>query len=331
VVHELPYAVSKSAFILKVAELVQTSKLAGVAEVRDESDRDGMRIVLELKRDANPALVTNHILKATPLQASFAGNLLALTEGGRQPTRVTLRQCLLAFIAFRKQTTRKRAQAQADKAQARLHIAHGLALALAHVDAVVAALRGADSVEQAKAALCAGGAGVGAGGGGGGGGGGAAAASDGGQSGGQQQQQQQQLTPIVPGGFSAAQADAILAMPLRRLTSLETGKLAAEVAELGAELAALRTLLTDDGVLVGTLVAEQRAMRDKFGRERQTRISDEARELSDSGAGRQHATCALPPPSRPPPLPSPPPRVCTCAGAECPGANARAVHACIAS
>jgi hypothetical protein len=374
-----------------------------------------MRIVLELKRDANPALVTNHILKATPLQSSFAGNLLALTQEGRQvcarethahararpralsnrgtapprsssrpcshscaltraspscaaalslppiraspqPTRVSLREALTAFIAFRKQTTRARAQAARERAAARLHIAQGLGAALSAIDAVVVALRAAASTDEARAALCAGGPDAAAG----------------------------SAAPIVPGGLSAEQADAILAMPLRRLTQLESGKLEAEAAELRAgarkrrrrrrrspcgrqpavgasseaarvcctgrlanaparkarraparadsrararccarsnhprlsprarrslpsvccarlslslpfasllfpscpraEIGRLSSLLADESVLTETLVAEQRDMRARFGSERRTRISSEARELSDSGA-----------------------------------------------
>mmetsp|Transcript_1340 Transcript_1340/g.3450 ORF Transcript_1340/g.3450 Transcript_1340/m.3450 type:complete len:1063 (-) Transcript_1340:359-3547(-) len=256
VVSELPYAVTKSAFILKLADLVQTGKMAGIAEIRDESDRDGMRVVVELKREANPALVTNHLLKATPLQSSFAGNLLALTEEGRQPMRLTLRQALVSFIEYRKQTTRARATDERVKALTRLHIAEGLRVALMNIDAVVAALRAAQSTEEARAALCAG--------------------SDDGTG------VTRPGTPLLKGGLSSEQADAILAMPLRRLTGLELRKLETEVGTLTEQICTLDTLLADPDVLTRMMVEEQKGLRAKFGSERRTRISQSARELEEA-------------------------------------------------
>jgi len=203
-------------------------------------------------------------------------------------------QTLVAFIAFRKQTTRKRAADELAKALARQHIATGLRLALTHIDAIVKALRNARSLGEAQAALTAGGpvsaeapVGDGRGDSGAEAGGGVVAGADADGSSGAA------LPPIVPGGLSSEQADAILAMPLRRLTTLETGRLDKELADLGAQIGELQTLMADDTVLTDTLLAETAAMRAQFGSERRTRISDEALELSEAGAAHaRRAKCA---------------------------------------
>jgi DNA gyrase subunit A len=101
VITELPYMTNKAALLEKIADMVNEKKLDGIADLRDESDRDGIRVVVELKRDAVPALVQNNLFKKTALQASFSGNMLALVDDGKQPQRITLREALSIFIEYR--------------------------------------------------------------------------------------------------------------------------------------------------------------------------------------------------------------------------------------
>jgi DNA gyrase subunit A len=136
VVTKLPYMTNKSALLEKIAELVNDKKLEGISDLRDESDRDGIRVVIELKRDAIPALVQNNLYKKTALQATFSGNMLALMEDGRQPRRINLRIAITDFIAFRFKTIRRRTNFQLGKLEAREHIVEGLLVALDKMDDV---------------------------------------------------------------------------------------------------------------------------------------------------------------------------------------------------
>ena len=137
VVTELPYQVNKAALLEKIAGLVNDKKIEGIADLRDESDRDGIRVVIELKRDAVAAVVQNNLLKKTPLQTSFSGNFLALFEGGTVPRRFTLREALDCFLDFRFLTIRKKCAFQLDKVENRAHIVEGLLIALQFADEVI--------------------------------------------------------------------------------------------------------------------------------------------------------------------------------------------------
>eukprot|EP00624_Nannochloropsis_granulata_P006947 evm.model.NODE_5579_length_11332_cov_19.341246.1 len=117
--------------------MVNDKKMEGISDLRDESDREGIRLVIELKRDAVPSVVENNLFKKTPLQSSFPGNFLALANDGRQPQRLTLRDSLQSFINFRFKTIRRRTQHELGKVEARDHLVEGLIRALDRIDDVV--------------------------------------------------------------------------------------------------------------------------------------------------------------------------------------------------
>ena len=139
-VMELPYQVNKAALLEKIATLVNEKKLEGIADLRDESDRDGIRVVIELKRDAVATVVLNNLYKKTPLQTTFSGNCLALMSNGSGslvPQRFTLREALNCFIDFRFETMRRRSRFQLSKVESRAVIVSGLLTALENVDRVI--------------------------------------------------------------------------------------------------------------------------------------------------------------------------------------------------
>ncbi|KAI2491490.1 DNA Topoisomerase IV [Fragilaria crotonensis] len=141
IVTSLPYQVNKSLLLEKIADLVNDKKLEGIADLRDESDRDGIRVVIELKRDAVAAVVLNNLYKKTPLQTSFSGNFLALMGSGTKPQRFTLRSALECFLDFRFDTIRRRSAHLLDKVETRTHIVEGLLKALLCIDEADAVLR----------------------------------------------------------------------------------------------------------------------------------------------------------------------------------------------
>lgn len=152
VVTQLPFQVNKAALVAKIADLVNSKKLEGIADLRDESDRSGTRIVVELKRDAKAPLVLRHLFKRTALQSSVSANMHAL-EGGRFPRRLSLRQILDRFLEFRRDTLRRRVTHDLAQADERLHIVRGLMRVQESVDEVVACIRAAQSLDAAREAL----------------------------------------------------------------------------------------------------------------------------------------------------------------------------------
>ncbi|NEQ81394.1 MAG: DNA topoisomerase IV, partial [Moorea sp. SIO2I5] len=184
VVSELPYQVHKAAWIEKVAALVNQGRIEGISDIRDESDREGMRVVVELKRDTQPSTVLQQLYKQTPLQTNFGAILLTLVDG--QPRQLTLRQLLESFISFREQTLTRQYTYEQSQKERRLHLVDGLLASLNQLDAMIDILRNAPDGTTAKLSL------------------------------------QNQLN------LSEIQADAILAMPMRRLTGLEREKLETE-------------------------------------------------------------------------------------------------------
>jgi DNA gyrase subunit A len=155
VVTELPYQVNKALLVAKIAELVNDKKLDGIADLRDESDRNGTRVVIELKRDAERAVVLNNLYKRTALQYAFSGNMLAL-DGGRSPIRFTLRECLVKFIDFRRDVVRRRTKFELKRAKARLHVVDGFIIAQQSIDGVIAVIRSSGDTKAAMASLDAG-------------------------------------------------------------------------------------------------------------------------------------------------------------------------------
>jgi len=224
----LPYQVNKAGWIEKVAELVNQGKIHGISDLRDESDRTGMRVVIELKRDTNPQEVIAHLYQQTALQSNFGAILLALVDG--QPRQLTLRQLLQEFLNFREQTLNRRYSYELGKAESRLHVVQGLLSALSNLDTVISILRQAADGSTAKITF----------------------------------QNRLNLTEI--------QADAILSMPLRRLTSLEVQNLQTDFNSLRERIELLRRLLSDRRELLKALKKDLRTLKKKYGDERRTKI-----------------------------------------------------------
>jgi len=151
VINEIPYQVNKARLIEKIADLVRDKKIDGITDLRDESDRNGMRIVIELRRDANVHVLLNNLYKQTTLQTSFGINLLALVDG--QPKVLSLKQCLEYYLEHQKVIIRRRTAYELRKAEARAHILEGLRIALDHLDEVIALIRGSQTAEIARNGL----------------------------------------------------------------------------------------------------------------------------------------------------------------------------------
>ena len=148
IVTELPYQVNKASLLEKIADLVKEKRIEGIADLRDESDRDGMRIYVEIKRDANPHKVLNNLFKQTPMQLAFNANMVALVDG--QPQTLPLRSFLQHYIDHRREIVRRRTEFDLGKARARAHILEGLKIALDNLDAVIKTIRESADVETAR-------------------------------------------------------------------------------------------------------------------------------------------------------------------------------------
>jgi DNA gyrase subunit A len=151
IVHDVPYQVNKAGMVEKIAELVRDKRIEGIGDLRDESDRVGIRVVIEIKRDASADIVLNNLYRLTPMQTSFGVNMLAL-NGGR-PELMNLRTMLQAFIAFREQVVARRTKFQLNKARNRAHVLIGLALAVANIDEIIRIIRYSADPEAARIAL----------------------------------------------------------------------------------------------------------------------------------------------------------------------------------
>lgn len=240
---ELPYQVNKASLIERIATLVNEKKLDGIADLRDESDRDGIRVVIELKRDAVAAVVQNNLFKKTPLQTTFSGNFLALFGSGTVPQRFTLREALDCFLDFRFQTIRNKCVFQLDKVENRIHIVDGLLIALDYTDEVIEIVRGAPDQASARAAL---------------------------------------MDPEnAKFCLSSAQTDAVLKLQLGQLTRLNGDKLTDERKTLAESQASLRNLLTSDIAVHDAMVEEFEAIKKKFGTPRKSKILPEEGEKEE--------------------------------------------------
>lgn len=151
IITQLPYQTNKAALIEKIAEMVNEKRLEGISDIRDESDRDGMRIVIELKRDAYPRVVLNNLYKQTPLQANFGVNMLALVNG--EPQTLSIKQCLQVFLDFRVETITRRTQYELRKAEERDHLLQGLLIALDNLDSIIHLIRAAADTPTARQEL----------------------------------------------------------------------------------------------------------------------------------------------------------------------------------
>ena len=229
VITSIPYQTNKASLCEQIADLVNSRTIEGVSDVRDESDRDGMRVVVEIRRGADANFVLDQLYARTKLQTRVSVNLVGLV--GREPKVLSLMEIMREFLAFRCDAVERRARYELQKASGRLHVVEGYLAVQAAPDAVVAAVRAAKDGPTAQAAL-----------------------------------------QEKPFWLSEKQAEAVLAMPLRRLTSLEHDKLKAEEAELTARVDDLTGLLGDRSRVIATVAKEAKELRDTFGVDRRTDI-----------------------------------------------------------
>ncbi|HUC20462.1 MAG TPA: DNA topoisomerase (ATP-hydrolyzing), partial [Candidatus Polarisedimenticolaceae bacterium] len=153
VITEIPYQVNKATLVDKIAELAKEKRITGISDLRDESNRNGIRIVVELKRDSYPKKILNQLYRLTPMQGAFHVNMLALTDEGRQPRVLTLEMMLKEFIRHRQNVVRRRTEFELGKAKDRAHILEGLKIALDHIDEVIKVIRASRTTDQAEAGL----------------------------------------------------------------------------------------------------------------------------------------------------------------------------------
>lgn len=268
VITELPYQVNKARLIEKIAELVHEKKLDGISEIRDESNREGIRVVIELKRDAIPQVILNKLYKLTPLQSSFGIINIAIVDG--QPKLLTLKAMLENFVDFRKEVVRRRTEFDLRKAQARAHILEGLNKAIDALDYIIPLIRSSRSVDEARQWLIAN-----------------LATIDEvktwrGISGGKTQAEfLKDLNKVMRSlEFSEIQAQAILDLQLRRLSALERQKILDEYEAIIRHIAELENILENESVLKQVIVDELHEVRKNFGDARRTAIIDAGVELT---------------------------------------------------
>jgi DNA gyrase subunit A len=251
VVTEIPYQVNKSTLIEKIAQLAREKRLEGISDMRDESDRDGMRIVIELRRDAVTDIVKNHLYKLTPLQQTFGVNMVALVAG--RPRVLTLKECIAHYVEHRHEVVTRRTEFELRKAQERAHILEGLTIALDHLDAVIAIIRGSEDTDAARANLMRG----------------VFPAKL------TPPQLERLGLPVTDGSMfelSADQADAVLALRLSRLSGLERAKIEAEYREVLQEIARLESILASREMRMQIIASELGEVRERFADPRRTEI-----------------------------------------------------------
>src|SRR5256884_3667910 len=238
IVTEIPYQVNKRRLIERIAELVNERKLDGIPSdgLRDESDRDGMRIVIELKRDAVAEVLLNQLYKHTPLEESFGVNMLAIVDG--RPKLLNLKDALQVFLKHRREVVVRRTIYDLRKAEERLHILAGLKIAIEHLDEAIGIIRAATDPTSARERL------------------------------------------MATLALSQLQAQAVLDMRLQRLTGPGRAKIVEEYAETEKAIARYRAILADEREIAKIIADELRALREKYGDERRTRIVDEAAAIS---------------------------------------------------
>ena len=249
VITELPFQLSKAGWIEKLAEQVNDGRIGGIADIRDESDRDGMRVVVELRRDSDPGKVLADLQRRTSLQSNFGAILLALVNG--QPQQLSLRQLLQTFLEYREQTLIRRTSHALRKTEDRLEVVEGLNRALEALQQVISMIQEARDAASARASL------------------------------------------MVHLDLSERQADAVLAMPLRRLTGLEQESLRKEAEELRQERSRLQRLLEQRDVLLAALVDELKQLKKRFATPRRTRLIEGGDHLMAERAATQRPNAEL--------------------------------------
>ena len=255
IVHEVPYQVNKARMIETIADLVRDKKIEGISDLRDESDRQGVRVVIELKRDAEHEVVLNQLFRFSPLQTSFGVNMLALING--KPELMNLKEIIAAFVVFREEVIRRRTIFELNKARDRAHVLAGLAVAVANIDEIIALIRAAKNPTEARENLMA------------------------------KKWPAADVEPLIklldePGRavvegmyqLSETQAKAILELRLHRLTGLEREKISDDLKELGRQIEEHLSVLSSRTKLLGILRDELLDMKEKFADPRRTSIED---------------------------------------------------------
>jgi DNA gyrase subunit A len=269
IVDELPYQVNKKNLLERIAELVNDKKIEGIAHIQDESDKSGMRVVLELKRGEIPEVILNNLFKQTQLQDTFGVNMVALIDG--QPRLMNLKEMLAAFLAHRREVVTRRTVFDLREARKKAHIQEGLAVALSNVDAIIELIKKSQTPAEAKVALMA----------------------------------RTWKSPVVeemlkraeadaskPEGVGAefglqktgyklsdAQAQAILEMRLARLTGLEQDKIVAEYKDLIGQIADLLDILAKPARITAIIAEELKALKAQYGDKRKSEIVEQAEDL----------------------------------------------------
>ena len=260
---EIPYQVNKATLVEKIAELVRDKKLEGISDLRDESDRDGMRIVVELKRDAMADVVLNQLYRYTPLQTSFGANMVAL-NGGR-PEVLNLKDLIRAFVEFREEVVSRRTKFLLNKARERAHVLCGLAIAVANIDEVIRLIRAAPDPNTAREQLMA------------------------------RHWPAEDIAPLIAlvddprhrvaedGTYrlSDAQARAILDLRLQRLTALGRDEIGDELKKLAEEISDYLEILRSRVRILGIIKDELTAVREAFATPRKTQILDWDADVED--------------------------------------------------
>jgi DNA gyrase subunit A len=263
IITEVPYQVNKATMIEKMAELVRDKRIEGISDLRDESDRDGYRVVIELKRDANAEVILNQLYRYSPLQTSFGCNMVAL-NGGR-PEQMTLLDMLRAFVAFREEVVSRRTKYLLRKVRERAHVLVGLAIAVANIDEVIALIRRAPDPQTAREQLM------------------------------ERRWPAQDVEPLIrliddprhkinddgTYNLSEEQARAILELRLQRLTALGRDEIADELNKIGAEIKDYLDILGSRIRIMTIVKDEMAAIRDEFGTPRRTEIIDGGLEMED--------------------------------------------------
>ena len=263
IISEIPYQVNKSLMIERIANLVRDKKLEGISDLRDESDRDGMRVVIALKRDANPEVVLNQLYKHSQLQTSFGVNMLALNGG--KPEQLTLRAVLQAFLTFREEVITRRTKFDLTKARDRAHILVGLAIAVANIDEVVALIRSSPDPATARTRLL------------------------------EKDWPAKDLAPLVALvadprhtlqdndtlKLSEQQAKAILDLRLQRLTALGRDEIGDELQALAAKISDYLDILRTRERVLAIIRAELGEIRDMFATPRKTQFLDNGFDMED--------------------------------------------------
>lgn len=255
IVHEVPYQVNKKELIIRIAELVKEKRIEGISDIRDESDRQGVRVVIEIKKDFQADVVLNQLYKYTALQTSFGMNMLAINHG--KPMMMTLKEIISAFIEFREEVIRRRTIFKLGKARDRAHILVGLGIAVENLDPVIELIRTAPSPVEAKEALLS------------------------------RSWPARDIEPLVEliaepdhkvenGTYrlSEDQAKAILDLKLQRLTGLERDKIHEELRNLGEDIKEFLSILASREKLYGIMKDELIEVKTEYAKPRMTTIED---------------------------------------------------------